>query len=108
MCLFSTNFLCVVNGAYIIFFSYTIHLYAEVSSCEHFGKNVLEIDLVPTASVDMEGNVYLGITDLNEAFYLRLLYRNNPNVSLKRFKTQAGFYIYGIYLNTPVRLSSCY
>ena len=100
MCLFSTNFLCLVNGAYIIFFSYTIHLYALVSSCEHFGKIVVEIDLLATASLDMEGNVYLAIRDLNDnvAFYLRLLYRNNKNIShffffngLKRFKTKAGF-----------------
>lgn len=111
MCLFITFALAFIwtfiniYSLYIFSFSCSSSLNAIVLSSEHFYRNKIEVDLIRNTCVDAEGNIYLGIVDLNDAhaFYLNLLYRNNNNISIKY--THDGFnYERGIYLNRPVTL----
>lgn len=70
-----------------------------------------ELDLCSITTVDIDGNVYLGIYNINDdhAFYLQLLYSNNKNVRLMKVKNPStGQYWYGIFQNIPVEFKSCY
>jgi hypothetical protein len=94
-----------IDSLFIFAFSCTSSLNAIVLSSEHFSRSKIEVDLSPNTCVDSEGNIYLGIEDLNDAdaFYLNLLYRNNNNVSIK-YTHNGDDYKKGIYLNRPVTL----
>lgn len=107
LCLFTTltQTFIKIDSSYTLAFSCTFNLNAKVLSSEHFYRSKTEVFISPNTCVDAEGNIYLGIEDLNDAsaFYLNLLYRNNKNVSLKRVR-DGDDYRNGIYLNRPVTL----
>jgi hypothetical protein len=93
----------IIDSWYSLAFSCTPSLYVTVLSSEYFYRSKIEVFLIPNTCKGHEGNMYLGIEDLNDehAYYLFSSYRDNKNLSLKRTDDNR-VYRYGIYLNRPV------